>query len=80
MVASTSVSCIIMSRKSSLTHFECAPNVKSLLYDEAVAEITSNCEGVDMSQIESLKFHANTWGLSSCNSFADNVMTKMVKI
>ena len=70
----------MMSRESSLSHFECAPNVNSLLYDEAVAEITSNCEGVELDQIQSLKFHTNTWGLSSCNSFAENVMVKMVKL
>ena len=69
-----------MTRSKSLAHFECAPNEKGLLYDEAVAEITSNCEGVELGEIQSLKFHTNTWGLSSCNSFAENVMAKMVKI
>ena len=70
----------MMSRESTLEHFECAPNVKSLLYDEAVAEITSNCEDEDLDKVQSLKFHANTWGLSSCNSFAENYMAKMVKV
>ena len=73
-------SSIVMSREKSLTHFECPPNVNSLLYDEAVAEITKHSKDIALSEVQSLKFHANTWGLSSCNSFADNVMSKMAKI
>ena len=70
----------MMTRTTQVYHFEVPPNERALLYDEAVNELNSSTEGVDMAQVQSLKFHTNTWGLSSCNSFADNVMSKMKKV
>jgi hypothetical protein len=77
------MSSVLMSRTISEEFFEVQPNKKKKLYDEAVAELKTFCEGVDLKAVTSLKYHANTWGLSSNNSFADEFiceMTQLVKI
>ena len=58
-------------------HFEVPCNKDAKLYDHAVELIKEFCKGVDLSKIHSLKFHTNTWGLSACNSFADDFVPKM---
>lgn len=58
-------------------HFEVPHNVDAKLYDEAVELLQTFVKGVDLSGVHSLKFHTNTWGLSSCNSFADDFIPKM---
>ena len=77
------MSSVLMSRTISEEFLEVQPNKKKKLYDEAVAELKNFCEGVDLKAVTSLKYHANTWGLSSNNSFADEFiceMTQLVKI
>jgi len=71
---------ILMTKKHQVIHFECPPNFRKLYYDDAVAELKMFCETTDMKVIESLKFHTNSWGLSSCNWFAENVVANMVNI
>ena len=58
-------------------HFEVPPNDKNLLFDDAVTALKSASEEIDLSQTTSLKCHVNTWGLSSNNYFADDIVTKM---
>ena len=41
----------MMTRSMELYHFEVPPNEKALLYDEAVNELNSFTEGVDMAQV-----------------------------
>ncbi len=69
-----------MTKKHTVIHFECPPNYRKLYYDDAVAELQMFCETVNLAEIESLKFHTNSWGLSSCNWFAENVIAKMSKL
>jgi hypothetical protein len=60
-----------------VSHFEVPHNKDGKIYDEAVKLIDKFCDSQDFSGIHSLKFHTNTWGLSSCNAFADNYIPKM---
>jgi hypothetical protein len=71
------MSSVLMSRTISDEFFEVQPNSKKKLYDEAVAELKTYCEEVDLNAVTSLKYHVNTWGLSSNNSFADEFICKM---
>jgi len=47
------------------------------MYDEAVEQLTINCEGIPLDEITSIKHYVNTWGLSSNKWFADNIISKM---
>ena len=71
---------ILMFRSITEDHFECPPNKDAKMYDEAVEELTEFCEGIDLLNMTSLKFHVNTWGLSSNNYFADEIIPKMKKL
>jgi hypothetical protein len=44
------------------------------MYDAAVEAIQKSCDGVEIEKVNSLKFHTNSWGLSSCNWFAENIV------
>ena len=48
-----------------------------MLFDEAVEELKKNCQGINLEKVSSIKYHTNTWGLSSNNWFADEVVTKL---
>ena len=74
------MSSVLMSKTISEEFLEVQPNRKKKLYDEAVAELKQFCEGVDLKIITSLKYHANTWGLSSNNSFADEIISEMTQL
>lgn len=74
------MSSILMFRSSSEDHFECPPNKEAKMYDEAVEELTEFCENIDLANMTSLKYHVNSWGLSSNNYFADDIVTKMKKL
>ena len=50
------------------------------MYDEAVEQLTYNCEGIPLCEITSIKYFVNTWGLSSNKWFADNVICKMHRL
>jgi len=47
------------------------------LYDDAIEEIVENSRGVPVANVTSLKHHVNSWGLSSNNYVADNLICKM---
>ena len=61
-------------------HFEVDANTKALLYDDAVNALSTSCIGIDFEEVNSIKFHTNSWGLSSCNYFAENVLSKMLNL
>ena len=61
-------------------YYEVPHNPDGLMYDEANELIEKHCKGVDMSGVHTLKFHTNTWGLSSSNLFADEYIPKMKKL
>ena len=63
-----------------IRHLEVPENSGKKLFEEAVAFLSKQCEGIDLKNITSLKFHANTYGLSSNNWFADNIICKMTKL
>lgn len=63
-----------------ILHFEVPPNSEGKLFEEALALVASLCEDVDLSDIDSLKFHANTWGLSSVKHFAETFVPKMEEL
>lgn len=58
-------------------HFEVPPNAQALLYDDAVNELKGFCKDLELDAIQSIKFHTNTWGLSSCNYFGDEILSRM---
>lgn len=68
------MSSVFMSKTISEEFFEVQPNMKKKLYDEAVTELKTFCEEIDLKAVTSLKYHANTWGLSSNNSFSDEII------
>jgi hypothetical protein len=53
-----------------ILHLEIPANLESKLFEEALALVSSYCEEVDLTDVDSLKFHTNTWGLSSVKHFA----------
>ena len=61
----------------STCHLEVPANHGKKLYDEAVTVLKENCQTQALESVTSIKFHANTWGLSSCNWFADEIIPKM---
>lgn len=63
-----------------INHLEIPPNIDKKLFDEAVDVIKGICEKIDLSKVESLKYHINTWGLSSNNWFAENMVPKLKKL
>jgi hypothetical protein len=68
---------ILMTRENNEDFLEIPPNEKNLLFDEAVAELKKNCQGINLEKVSSIKYHTNTWGLSSNNWFADEIITKL---
>ena len=73
----SNMSSVLMSRSLEESHFECPPNAQKKLYDEAVEELEGFCKDIDLKSLTSIKYHANSWGLSSNNYFADDVISKM---
>lgn len=67
---------ILMTRERIDDFLEIAPNEKNLLFDDAVEEL-KNCQGINLEKVSSIKYHTNTWGLSSNNWFADEIITKL---
>ena len=65
---------ILMYRESQEEHFEVPPNSQKLLYDEATEALEYSVKGVKLDSATSLKSHVNSWGLSSNNWLADNVL------
>jgi Ran GTPase-activating protein (RanGAP) involved in mRNA processing and transport len=61
-------------------HLEVDENSKQLLYDDAVNFLKKSCQDIEFEEINSLKFHANTWGLSSSNYFKDDILSKMINL
>ena len=58
-------------------HLEFYQNEKKYLYDDAVEEIVENSRGVPVINVTSLKHHVNSWGLSSNNYMAENIINEM---
>ena len=60
-------------------HIEIAPNVESLIFDLANERIKEQCDEmkIETKTVNSMKFHVNSWGLSSCNWFADEIVSQM---
>ena len=60
-------------------HIEIEPNKDNLIFDLANERIKENCldAKIDTKSVTSLKFHVNSWGLSSCNWFADEIVDQM---
>ena len=58
-------------------HLEFYQNAEKYLYDDAIEEIVENSRGVPVDNVTSLKHHVNSWGLSSNNYVADNLICKM---
>lgn len=65
---------ILMSAEHQEEFFEVPPNWRKLLYDDAVDELTEFTKGVDLATTTILKSHINSWGISSNNYFADNIL------
>ena len=63
-----------------IKHLEVPENYGKKLFEEAVEFLQKQCASIDLKSITSLKFHVNTYGLSSSNWFADNIICKMSKL
>jgi Ran GTPase-activating protein (RanGAP) involved in mRNA processing and transport len=50
------------------------------MYDDAIEQLTINCEGIPLNKITSIKHYVNTWGLSSNKWFAENIISKMANL
>ena len=59
-----------------INHIEIVYNKDKKLYDEAVDVLKKFIGKKKLGFINSIKYHVNTWGLSSNNWFADEVIPK----
>lgn len=57
--------------------FEILSNDKPYYFDDALAELDYSFKKVQVEKITFLKHHANTWGLSSSNWLADEILPKL---
>lgn len=74
------LSILMIKKYPEITHFEIDPNSQQLLYDDALNALKASCQNMDLEVITSIKFHTNTWGLSSCNYFAEHILSKMTNL
>lgn len=63
-----------------INFLEICVNADKKLYDEAVDVLKKFIGNKKLGLINSIKYHVNTWGLSSNNWFADEVMPKFKKL
>lgn len=68
---------ILLSKSVNENHLEIPTCPNGKLFDDAVACLKEFTKGADLGKISSLKCHVNTWGLSSNNWFADEMVTNM---
>ena len=68
----------VFSKKSgpTINFMEIPENKDKKLYDEAVEEIQKSMGKKKLNMIHTLKHHVNTWGLSSNNWLADEMIPK----
>lgn len=67
-------------KEPEILHLEIPANLESKKFEEALTLVASYCEDVDLTDVDSLKFHANTWGLSAVKHFAENYVPKMKEL
>tara|TARA_B110000285_G_C15113693_1_gene612709 strand:- start:636 stop:1340 length:705 start_codon:yes stop_codon:yes gene_type:complete len=63
-----------------ILHLEIPANLESKKFEEALALVASYCNDVDLTDVDSLKFHANTWGLSAVKHFAETFVPMMKEL
>ena len=68
----------VFSKKSgpTINYLEIPVNKDKKLYDEAVDVLKKSMGKKKLNMIHSIKYHVNTWGLSSNNWFADEMLPK----
>ena len=66
-----------MQRKEFDEWFEILSNDKPYLFDDAIEELRYAFMRVQVENITILRHHANTWGLSSSNWLAENILPKL---
>jgi hypothetical protein len=71
------MSSVLMAADDFQYHYEIDPNYKKVVFDEAMDELKDLCERVDFSEVTSIKFHTNSWGLSCSGFFGTQYMTQM---
>jgi len=71
---------ILLSKSVNENHLEIPTCPNGKLFDDAVACLKEFTKGADLGKITSLKCHVNTWGLSSNNWFADEMVTNMTSL
>ena len=75
--------CTVFAEKEGpeINQFVVDPNEEGLIFDFAVHKLKTFCKNeLKPKQVESVKFHANTWGLSSNNFFGETIIPKMKKL
>lgn len=77
MGATSPFSSICTQKKLSTTHIEVPPNSDKLLYDLAIYSLQKSCNSLPLEEATSIKFHTNSWGLSSNKHFADDIVPKL---
>lgn len=68
---------ILLSCSMSEIHQEIPVCPDGVYFDDAVEALQKFTKGSDLTKITSLKCHTNTWGLSSNNWFADEMVSNM---
>lgn len=63
-----------------LKYLEVEANVNNLIFDEANDELLKVAKKYEPSEWNYLRYHINTWGLSSNELFANTVIAKMVNL
>jgi hypothetical protein len=62
-----------------IVHKEIMENKDNFVFDDANDKLEELCTRprIDLKEITSIKFHTNSWGLSSCNWMAENIICNM---
>ena len=65
-----------------MVHKEIMENKDNFVFDDANDKLEELCTRprIDLKEITSIKFHTNSWGLSSCNWMAENIICKMTSL
>lgn len=65
---------IVMYNRTSEENLQIDANLEPLFFDEAIDLLKDSCKKIELSKLTSIRYHANTWGFSSTNWFADNII------
>ena len=67
----------VMYQRKSDEYLEISPNLEPLYFDDAIDLLKDSCKRINLKSLTGVRYHANTWGFSSTNWFATNILPQM---